>query len=182
MVVAAVLHSVWPLGTAGGMRRLPRVAMSVKRVEAELTAVESRLAALRQEIASPERWEGDLRTSLHVLTRLAGNDPDSQAVSADVHTVVREKRVNDATGEVRQRTVHHGRPLATGKALEPGEALVAMLRAGGKHIRPMDAVSRLRDEHGIQIGLGKPGRETSDLSAAIGHGRIPGLVVTRSQG
>jgi len=100
----------------------------------------------------------------------------------DVHTVVRTTTVNDRTGAVTKKTYGRNRPLATGLPGRAGQALIEMLREKGDFIKPLDAVARLKAERGIQIGYGKPGRETSDLSAAIGHGRVPGLVVTRKDG
>jgi hypothetical protein len=149
--------------------------MSAQRIGEELAAVTERLAGLRRQMDKLEAWAAELRTSLRVLARLEGQTGE--------HTVVSAVTVRDSDGAVIRRTLAGKvRPPATGVPLRAGEALKAMLRAKGDFIKPKEAVERLKAEHGIRIGPGKPGRETSDLSSAIGGGRVPGLVVTRSDG
>lgn len=174
--------------------------MSVPQIERELATVAERVAALRREIGELEAWESELQTSLRVLTRLSDGShgsarphmnrnaqsgeraQDQAADPSDVHATTREATVRDAGRTLRHRSYDRARSLATGVPLQAGQALIAMLRAKGDFIRQMEAVERLRAEHGIRIGRGRPGRETSDLSAALGHGKVPGLVVTRSDG
>lgn len=157
------------------------VAMSMSQIEAGLMRAGERLSELRRQISETEEWEAQLRTALSVLARL-GEGEATQPLP------IFTARTNDAAPREREhmpsvtsesRRVH--KP-ATGLPAEAGQALIAMLRQKGDFIRPMEAVTRLKAEHGIQIGLGKSGRETSDLSAAVGHGRVPGLIVTRGQG
>lgn len=180
--------------------------MSVRKIEQELAVVAEKLVNLRRQISELEAWEGELRTSLRVLERLGASEPANEVQPArlsgwlaaalegqaahkqnptgqpDTHTVTHQITVRDSDGQVTRRTIPRDRPLATGVPLQAGQALIAMLRAKGDFIKQMEAVERLRHEHGIQIGPGRPGRETSDLSAAIGHGRVPGLVVSRAHG
>lgn len=152
--------------------------MVEKQVEAELAVVTGKIAKKQAEIASLEKWADELRTSLRVLRRLSGSRDEWQPESTHIAA---HNSANDSQAAVRQAGSRE-RPLAAGRALDAGMALMQMLKEQGNFIRPLEAVRRLKDEHEIRIGSGKPGRETSDLSAAIGHGRVPGLVVTRSQG
>lgn len=161
--------------------------MNVKQIETELGHVSDRLAKLRRQVDEQVKWEAELRTALRVLSRLNGTSEPlprdtADATSAVEHTVVRTTTVRDKDGAVFRKTYGRVRPLATGLPAQAGQALIEMLRVKGQFIKPKEAVERLKEEHNIRIGIGKPGRETSDLSSAIGHGRVSGLVVTRQDG
>lgn len=160
--------------------------MNVKQIEVELARVSDRLIELRRQIGEQEQWEAELHTTLRVLTRLGDA---SEAIASDdteegngQHTIVRVTTVKDKDGSVHRKTYQRTPPPATGVSARAGKALMEMLRLKGNFIRPKDAVARLKTEHNISIGIGKPGRETSDLSSAIGNGRVPGLIVTRQDG
>lgn len=159
--------------------------MDAQRITAEMDAVGEHLSRLQKEITGLEQWRLELHTALKVLERLDSTDP-MQVKESDVSPAPTPASAVLATstttaGKTPLRPKRQITP-AKGLAAEAGKALIEMLREGGKFLRPMEAVRRLRDERGIIIGLGKPGRETSDLSAAIGHGKISGLTVSRQRG
>ncbi len=150
--------------------------MEVRRITAELSAVGERLSHLRQQIISLQEWEVELQTTLKVLQRLGDHDPAQPKEPDFPHITPARPPSGPAPRATRLVTP------AKGLAAVAGQAVAEMLRAEGKFIRPMKVVHRLRDQHGITIGLGRPGRETSDLSAAIGHGKVPELIVSRQNG
>ena len=156
--------------------------MTARRIAAELDVVASRLMLLRQEITSLEQWEMELRTTLKVLQRLGDEEPaqvDRSNFSATEPTM--PVTLANSTGNPSPQRRRQITP-AKGLAAVAGQAVTAMLRERGTFMRPMEVVHLLRDQHGITIGLGKPGRETSDLSAAIGHGKVAELTVSRQDG
>lgn len=152
------------------------------RLEEEIIKVSEKIASLQGELEGLKEWEKELRTSLRVFSRLTSSSSIDTAVNSieinvvEKHLPAYEQRLGRF--ERAPRTT----PIATGKAALAGQTLREMLAVKGDYMRPIEAVSRLRIEHGITIGPGVVGRETSDLSAALGAGKVPGLYVTRQTG
>jgi len=145
---------------------------SASRIEAELENASDRIARLRGEIEVLKAWQDELHTSLRVIRRLADVGGKHEFYNFSV----------SAPATLSISSKHTTITVAKGKAALAGQALIDMIRERGDYIKPVEAVNRLREEHGLTIGPGKPGRETSDLSAALGHGKVPGLMVTRQVG
>ena len=159
---------------------------TVVRIEAELIAVTARIERLSMELTKAKDWEAELTTSLRVLRRLAGRreqngESHDEASQGDDDAGI---ALGPEASETEEST-SSSRRSARGRSdiiLRAEAALIQMLREKGDFIRQLDAVNRLRVEHGILIGAGIPGRETSDLSAALGAGKSALLYVTRRSG
>ncbi len=166
--------------------------MDARRITSEMDAVSERLSLLRQEVISLEQWRAELHTALKVVERLGSGGTTQadgngfQALATDTRTTSGASVASHGTptltvGDPLSRPKRQTVP-ARGLAAKAGQAVIEMLREEGAFLRPMEVVRRLRDQHGITIGLGRPGRETSDLSAAIGHGKVLELTVSRQNG
>ena len=146
--------------------------MSIARIKRELEAAQARITSLGDEIAAITRWQGELIISLSVLQRLDDVSEDDQADQ--------QSTSDDATAADGENVRQTNRRSRSDVVTRAEAAMIELLRERGDNIRQADAVTLLRERYGIVVGLGKPGRETSDLSAALG--RSPGLRVSRTQG
>lgn len=142
--------------------------MSNSRIHAEMQAARQRLEGLEVAAEKERAWIAQLEAAIRVHERLG----ITQNASSDGETSNKVPSVKTPTkGRTRNETV-----------VRAEQVLVAMLREAGDYIRQIDAVKRLREEHGIVVGMGVPGRETSDLSAALGAGKSRYLAVSRRYG
>ena len=149
--------------------------MSSTRIETELAAVATRIEKLTAALNKERAWQEELATSLKVLRRLGDMAGPSAGEVMDIVADPEAHGFQVANVVVRKRS----RSQLVARA---EQALVSMLQDKRNFIRQLDAVNRLREEHRIVVGGGVPGRETSDLSAALGAGKSRYLTVTRREG
>lgn len=151
--------------------------MEIRQLEAELEDAKEKIEKIKHSLENLSKWKNDLESALNVLKIIeerTGTDHGRYYTPEATETAVSNIR----TVSVPVREI---RP-AKGKAREAGQALLKEIRARDTYMKPMEAVRWLQEMHGLTIGLGKAGRETSDLSAALGHGKIEGLTVNRAVG
>ena len=158
--------------------------MSTRQLEAELSAVRSRIQELRVEANRLELWEQRLQSALDVLLLVMteGSQEPGRLPAEQTQDQPQKPRHRPPHPALARPVKERGLTPAVGKAASAGNALKEMLRTKGDYIKPLEAVRRLKEEYSLTIGLGKPGRETSDLSAALGHGKVEGLNVSRRLG
>ena len=148
--------------------------MDIRRLQAEITVAEARIENLNNDLASARQWLADLTTSLAVLRKLGGIELQPVAMPVAPPSLGRSSVIGI---EVRKKGIRRSDVVE-----RAGEALVELLTERGHHMRPMEAVTLLRERYRLVVGSGISGRETSDLSAALGNGKFPPLYVTRSEG
>lgn len=151
--------------------------MEIRQIEEELEDANRKIENVKVALESLNKWKNALENALKVLTIIrekTGTDHGKYYTpEATISAVYGIRNVLVPPREVRP---------AKGKAAEAGQALLKELRARDNYMKPMEVVRWLQETHGLIIGLGKVGRETSDLSAALGHGKVDGLAVSRAMG
>lgn len=158
--------------------------MSTKQIETQLSAVTARIQSLRAEADRLEAWAQRLQSALDVMHLVEMDiSPAAEHIPAAPNKCAPQKPTYRPPAHLLTKPIKE-RALtpAVGKAAQAGETLKELLRVKGDYIKPLEAVRLLKENHGLTIGLGKPGRETSDLSAALGHGKVEGLGVSRRSG
>lgn len=151
--------------------------MEIRDIEAKIEELSGMIKTAREELDTLNSWRETLENAVKVLSIMKEKTgSDLGRYFTDVATKSAVDLIDafkDDTREVRP---------AKGTAAAAGQALLTELHSRGNYMKPMEAVRYLHDAYGITIGLGKPGRETSDLSAALGHGKVKGLTVSRRMG
>ena len=154
---------------------------AIARLEAALAETTKVIQDLTQVIAQKRDWQGKLMTSIEVMKQLS----EQSGVDASASSVSINEGPDASTfDETALKSSDLRKPIRSRNpmVLRAEEELIRMLRKGGDYIRQLDAVNRLRLEHGILVGSGVAGRETSDLSAALGAGKSAYLRVSRKHG
>ncbi|WP_165585475.1 hypothetical protein [Roseococcus sp. SYP-B2431] len=146
--------------------------MDIDRLEAELSEAEERAAQLRIDAEEAERWVNDLRTSLAVLRKLAGEPEKPRRITA--FTLDSAAYPTRVPGPSVAKMPPRGAMIA--------EKAAEILSREQRRIRPIDLAEMLNIEGSFDLGRGRPGAATTDLGnqlARYGNGRF---VASRSYG
>ena len=149
-----------------------RTMATIPQLEAELRNASAHIADLESRLVAAREWKTELATALKVERHLS---------ERGAHSDARQEFDANSIAQVSTHQSRRGRSRSS-IVIAADEALTAMLRKLGSPIKQLDAVKRLREEHGIVIGTGEPDRATSDLSAALGNGKSEFLRVSRKDG
>ena len=157
------------------------IQAALARLEAALAENTRVIQEHTQLIAQRREWQGKLVTSIEVIKQLTGQEEDEPSAFGGSDREESDVKSDDGSAPKPSQTRKSIRSRSP-MVLRAEEELIRMLREGGDYIKQLDAVNRLRLEHGILVGSGAVGRETSDLSAALGSGKSAHLRVSRRFG